>query len=151
MYNSTVRKNTWHFSAGAGTHTQLGRQAHQIFGEAGIYPVTLLVEDHNGCADTITKPIVVQPPEVFYVPDAFTPNHDGRNEMFGPVISTVKNYQLSIFNRWGEKIFETTDLTTGWNGSWKGEACKQDSYVWVMRFLNKDGLQTKTGRVLLLR
>jgi len=88
----------------------------------------------------------------FYVPNVFTPNADDRNDVFLPVIRGIKSYELSIFDRWGKKLFSSSDLLTGWNGSLAGEECKQDSYVWKITVSTKLGIEKRfTGQVSLLR
>jgi len=68
----------------------------------------------------------------FYIPNAFTPNGDGLNDAFGaiPKYDYVRRYHLSIFNRWGQQLFETTDINKGWDGSYQGTPCMLGAYVY---------------------
>ncbi len=104
---------------------------------------TLVVSRGRGCANK------------FYIPDAFTPNNDHRNDVFRPVIDgQLAQFRLTIFSRWGEKIFETTNATIGWRGDWKGQLMGTGSYVWVCTFQFEDSdqpVQTKRGLVTLVR
>jgi len=70
--------------------------------------------------------------EPFYLPNAFTPNGDGLNDEFKPVqrYDLVKRYHLYIYNRWGQFIFETSDINTGWDGTYKGKPAEQGAYVY---------------------
>lgn len=74
----------------------------------------------------------------FYTPTAFSPNDDGINDGFKPFINCkvvyVQNYKLSIFNRFGNRIFTTTDINEEWNGTYKGEKCSEDVYAWVVEY-----------------
>ncbi|MBL7932091.1 MAG: gliding motility-associated C-terminal domain-containing protein, partial [Bacteroidia bacterium] len=122
------------------------------FPNAGRYPVALTVSDGNGCADTVIKTVEILPDFSFYIPNAFTPNDDGRNDFFYPVAKGVKFYEMLVFDRWGDEIFQTTDLSEGWNGYYKNEACKQDSYVWKIKLTTFGGEEKEyTGNVLLIR
>jgi gliding motility-associated-like protein len=87
-------------------------------------------------------------------PSAFTPNHDGKNETFRILnVPTLYNYDLSVYNRWGQKVFETRDYTKGWDGSLNGGPAADGVYVWFCRF-KKSGDETSTsmkGSVVLIR
>lgn len=91
------------------------------FRDTGLHIIRLLITDKNGCTDSLTKEIDVLPEIRFFMPNAFTPNGDGTNELFLPngFFFGLKNYTFSIWNRWGEKIFETNDINEGWNGRFK--------------------------------
>jgi gliding motility-associated-like protein len=92
--------------------------------------------------------------EYIYIPNAFTPNGDGFNDDFKPSINGYEpeNYKMYIFNRWGNQIFETSDLMDGWNGTYEESESPQDVYVWLILYddLNKQQ-KSKTGIVTLIR
>ncbi|MDD4209412.1 MAG: gliding motility-associated C-terminal domain-containing protein [Bacteroidales bacterium] len=104
-------------------NTESGSVARVSFTEVGDYYVTLYVEDPNGCFDSITKKIHVYEELTVYVPNAFTPNGDGINDIFKPeMLENVKEgYVFEIFDRWGQKIFATTDTEEGWDGKIGGK------------------------------
>jgi gliding motility-associated-like protein len=93
----------------------------------------------------------------FYIPNAFTPNGDGLNDVFGaiPRIDYVNQYRISIFNRWGQLLFESTDLHLGWDGTYQGEACSAGVYVYriVYNDFGMGAQETKVmeGTVVLVR
>ncbi|MFL5763373.1 MAG: PKD domain-containing protein [Bacteroidia bacterium] len=96
------------------------------------YFATLYVQNSYGCVDTTVKPIEIGPEFTFYIPNAFTPNGDGVNDYFyGQGIGIIK-YDLMIFDRWGNLIFEGNDLNKMWDGKANGgdEIAQQDVYVW---------------------
>ncbi|MDD4209578.1 MAG: gliding motility-associated C-terminal domain-containing protein [Bacteroidales bacterium] len=99
--------------------SESGNVARVSFTEVGDYYVTLYVEDPNGCFDSITKKIHVYEELTVYVPNAFTPNGDGINDIFKPeMLENVKEgYVFEIFDRWGQKVFATTDTEEGWDGT----------------------------------
>lgn len=73
-----------------------------------------------------------------YIPTAFSPNNDGNNDAFNLIPVNIIDYTLRIFNRWGELLFETTDLAKGWDGTYKGVSCQTDTYVYYATGLKKD-------------
>lgn len=84
------------------------------------YNVFLAVRNQYGCKDTISKPIDIGPNFTFYIPNAFTPNGDGVNDIFTGKGIGVKNFKMYIFDRWGEMVCYTEDIVKGWNGTIKG-------------------------------
>ncbi len=92
----------------------------------------LKVENQYGCRDSICKPFFIKYEVLLYAPNTFTPNDDDVNELFLPIVEglTVDEYQFMIFNRWGELIFSTSSQTEGWDGFFKGQKVKEDTYVW---------------------
>ncbi len=89
------------------------------FPEAGTYQVTLTAVSEAGCKGTYTNSVTVMPDYVIYVPSAFTPNNDGKNDVFIPKYSELSkdDYSMTIYDKWGGKVFETNDITEGWKGS----------------------------------
>jgi gliding motility-associated-like protein len=122
------------------------------FNEPGIYPIILQASNQWLCSDTLIKTIKVEADFNVYIPNTFTPNEDGNNEYFLPITRGVKLYELMIFNRWGKKLFETNDPTKGWDGTYQGQACKQEVYIWKLIVSANNGQQKQlTGEVLLVR
>ncbi|MDI1353433.1 MAG: gliding motility-associated C-terminal domain-containing protein [bacterium] len=142
---------TWFFDNNKGNKERTENTSH-LYPDAGQFPVVLVVRNKWGCTDTLMKVIIVEPDFAIYVPNAFTPNEDERNEVFMPVIRSAKNYNIKIYDRWGEQIFESSDLLKGWDGTYKGASCKQDVYNWKIVVSAANGEQRiLTGSVLLMR
>jgi gliding motility-associated-like protein len=92
-------------------------------------------------------------PETIFFPNSFTPNTDGINEAFKPWVSLpLTHYSLSIFNRYGQKVFETTIQQNGWNGYYKNSPQPLGAYMWqtIYQFGNKS-IKRQKGYVLLIR
>lgn len=122
------------------------------FETGGSFPVVLVASNQWGCSDTLVKTIRVEDDFVVYVPNAFTPNDDDHNEVFLPVIRGAKFFTFSVFDRWGEKIFETKTIGEGWNGKRGESPCKSDTYVWKLILSGQNGEQRETiGKVNLYR
>jgi len=115
--------------------------------DQGYYSV--IIETENGCtsADTVMMMNAAVP---VYVPNAFTPNGDGLNDTFKPVVDSelVRQYHLTIYNNWGQLIFETSDTGRGW----EGRDAMAGLYAWVISYSDRSGKFSKiTGSVALIR
>jgi gliding motility-associated-like protein len=103
---------------------------------------------------------IVSHPQL-WVPSAFSPNDDGHNDVFKPIGillfnntgDPIKDYSLDIYNRWGELIFQSFDMNTGWDGTFMGENCAQGDYLYKLNALGLDGVSSFNleGMVTLLR
>ena len=106
----------------------------------------------NSATSVSNVKCVIFGPEV-YAPNAFTPNNDGRNEEFKVYVPNLRNGELTIYDRWGELIFRTSDPNgTGWDGTFKGRAVQEGVYVYVISGSGVDGTGfTRSGTVTLIR
>ncbi|MCE2743326.1 MAG: gliding motility-associated C-terminal domain-containing protein [Fluviicola sp.] len=120
------------------------------------YPITLNVTSEYGCKDSIIKYISINPELIFFVPNSFTPDGDKYNNTFKPIFSSgysFENYSFLIFNRWGELIYEGSDINDSWDGTYLGRKCQDGVYVWKIEV--KESMSAvkhlQTGHVSLLR
>jgi gliding motility-associated-like protein len=106
--------------------------------------------DTNGCRNTDSIEVLIE--SSLYVPNSFTPNGDGVNDFFVIEAREVHDYQLYIFNRWGQLIFETEDTQDFWDGTFKGKAVQIDSYIWKIDYLdNQKARHEFIGHVNVIR
>ncbi|MDO9001103.1 MAG: gliding motility-associated C-terminal domain-containing protein [Bacteroidota bacterium] len=141
----------WYFVNNNG-YTSTSQNTNYMFQEAGSYPVAMIVQNKWGCIDTIVKTITIAEEQTLYVPNAFTPNGDGINDIFLPKGKGLVKYNLLVFDRWGEKVYETSDFSAGWDGAFKGIECKEDVYVWKITATFPQGkVKEYTGHVTLNR
>ncbi|MEI7595565.1 MAG: PKD domain-containing protein [Bacteroidota bacterium] len=124
--------------------------------EIGNYTTTLIVSTEHGCKDTISKNVFLREEFGFYIPNAFTPNNDGKNETWGPkgVGVDPDNFQMSIFNRWGELVYKTNDIEKQWDGRYAGSdnICQEGVYNWIINVKEKDGVVHKyVGHLTLIK
>ncbi len=128
----------WHWDFGdylTASDTARTQNATYTYSYVSAYPVQLIATNIYGCTDTVTRIINVTEEFTMYIPNAFTPNGDGINDMF-----TVKGggfvrdgFEMQIFDRWGELIFKSNDVDKGWDGTVKGVNAKNDVYVYKIR------------------
>lgn len=121
--------------------------------EQTIYTVT--VTDELGCTGEASVTIEIDEPvceEDVYLPNAFTPNGDGNNDVFYVRSNFVTDMELVIYDRWGEQVFRSTDINVGWDGTYKGVALGADAYAYYLRARCSDNDEiVKQGNVSLLR
>lgn len=124
------------------------------YSDGGLFTITQTVINEYGCTDTATGEVSVSG-SVFYAPNMFTPDGDGVNDYWLPIILGASKYSLKVFNRWGELIWSTEDTTQPWVGEAKtgGEYYAPDGmYIWEAKWMDQVGMpQVKKGYVFLTR
>jgi gliding motility-associated-like protein len=117
---------------------------------------TLLIEDENGCRNIASIPILIRQFECelpyIFIPNAFTPNNDGNNDEFFVRANSITKVYLAVYNRWGQRVFETRDLNQGWDGTFNGMPLEPDVFGYYLEIDCFNGLkQFKKGNVALIR
>ncbi|MFT4679454.1 MAG: gliding motility-associated-like protein [Litorivivens sp.] len=116
------------------------------------YDVELVVVHPAGCIDTALG--IIHAPPILYIPNSFTPNNDGVNDYFSVIGDQLLRFELNIFNRWGDLVFHSTDITQAWNGSCNGGEHFSPNGVYQyqvkVKGFNSDAIE-KNGTVTLLR
>ncbi len=138
----------WRFGDGA---ISAEVQPRHVYPDTGKYTVCLRVSTTYGCSDSICAPYEILPVPVFFAPSAFTPNGDGTNDRFKIVTTYAKQFQLEIFDRWGELIYSGNNVEEGWDGTFNGNPVQLDVYAWRVTLTNTL-LENKRydGRVMLV-
>jgi gliding motility-associated-like protein len=121
----------WFFGDGSAVDSVTHHPTH-IYSDEYITPymTTLIVKNSYGCSDTLSKLVEIHPNYVIYIPNAFTPNGDGLNDIFQPKGYFIEKIDIFIFDRWGEQIFHSNDFAKGWDGTIKGKLAENSVYVW---------------------
>ncbi|HRY33801.1 MAG TPA: PKD domain-containing protein [Bacteroidales bacterium] len=143
----------WFWNMGDGTQLSTQNPLYQ-YSDTGTYVVTLHVIDDNNCEDSVSELIIIYPESAFYIPNAFTPDGNGRNDHFGPqgVYVDPDDFLMVIFNRWGEEIFSTSNFFEPWDGKKDGEFCPIGVYNYFIRLKDVNGERhERKGTVLLLK
>jgi len=120
--------------------------------DPGLYYLTVI--DGNGC--TATDSINIKDsacPQYLYIPTAFTPNGDGRNDRFGAKYAgPASDFKLAVYDRWGRMVFETTNPNTGWDGTTGGIQQPSGTYAWICIYrLYQQPQRVQRGTVILIR
>ncbi len=133
----------WNF--GDQTYSSLKNPIHE-YQTFATHEVSLVVTNDLGCKDSITH--IIFPPIEVFVPSAFTPNSDGKNDTFEAIAIGVKAFEIVIYNRWGQVIYKSNDISQKWNAG----SITEGVYIYQLRAKGIDNtLITKSGTITLLR
>ena len=115
--DESVRAAQWEWTFDQYGSTILQNPTY-VFPDTGLMEVQLVITHIYGCVDTVIHYVDVEPKITYFLPNAFTPNEDGKNEFFrgGGFFRGIRNFDIKIMNRWGGIVFESTDPSKGWNG-----------------------------------
>ena len=146
---------SWQYDFGDGYTSELQTPIY-MYPTEGTYWVTQTVTDEHNCTDTAMREVTVLPAVNVYVPNAFTPNDDGMNDVWMPIISNCLvgegDYELLVYSRWGQLIFRSTNPNTGWDGQSNGKPVEMAVYTYRLSYKNLLGKEeVKTGTVTVVR
>lgn len=151
-------KYLWSFGDESVGSIEFSPSHSYVYQSYGQYLVTLIAYNDNGCVDSISKWIRAQEEEIFYIPNAFTPNGNGLNDVFKPIFTSgydEHNFYFAVYNRWGELIFETKDPELGWNGTSmkSGDLVGEGIYTYMVIFKSSINSERKQimGHVNLMK
>ena len=145
---------SWFWDMGDG-NTLSGKEVRYTYNEIGDYVVFLEVTDTNGCTDTISKIMQVYDKLQVFIPNTFTPNADNLNDMWKPFLLgyAQEGYMLSLYDRWGNRIFHTTNPNISWDGTINGKPAQNNTaYSYCLIVKDLAGKEHKyTGGVTVVR
>jgi gliding motility-associated-like protein len=159
VFNNTVDATSYFWDFGDGTTTMDFEPMHAYADIPSTYVVQLTAFNEIGCLDIAYRDLIYWQDLLMYVPNTFTPDGDAYNQDFLPIISEgykPETYQMQVFNRWGELVFESNDSKVGWDGTYGTNRvlkCQQGTYTWVIRLelLQNGESKVFTGHVNLLK
>jgi len=154
--DQSIGASAWIWSFGSDDSASVLQNPSYTFGDTGVYFVQLIVTNAYGCQDSITTPIIVQEDYALFIPNTFTPNGDGNNDLFFPQGIGVdpQHYTMIIFDRWGNLIYSTSSWPGGWDGTVQGSStlCQIDTYVYKITTMDQNGMRkVYIGHVNLMR
>lgn len=153
---STGGPQEWYWDFGYAGNSSTLQNPSYTYPDTGTYNVMLIVSAAGGaCPDTIWSEVVISPELLIWIPNAFTPNSNGQNDIFQPVFSDptyVTSYELLVFDRWGNLLMQSNDPYQGWDGKYKGNPVQVDTYVYRVRVKGIDGIEHRyIGHVNLIK
>lgn len=126
-----------------GSNNSTALNPSHYYNMVGTYNVHLVVTSEHGCADMVMVPVEITPDFALYIPNAFTPDENGKNDVFQPMGVGIDedNYRMDIFDRWGENIFTSNNFRKGWDGSVKGSSkpAPQGVYIYKLQVVDTQG------------
>jgi gliding motility-associated-like protein len=140
---------SWDFGDGG---LSAGFGASHSYADTGFYSVTLTAENSIGCTNVFSKIVQVEDAFKLFTPNAFSPNADNKNDEFSIKSRGVKEFSIMIFNRWGEILFQTSDITDSWDGTFDGKEVQEGIYYYSVygKDYKNEAFQEK-GNLMLLR
>lgn len=144
----------WDLSIGLQDSTSTLQHPYYTYTDTGQFDVTLIVNNIYSCADTIQKTILIGLDWVIYIPNAFTPNGDEINDSFPAKAYGIIDFEMLIFDRWGNLIYQTDDIRKPWDGKANhgNELAQSDVYVYVVKVTDFKMIKHKyRGIVTLVR
>lgn len=154
--DASIGADNWEYTTSDGGLYTTPDFEHEFPGD-GVYDVQLVVTNEFGCTDTLLISLEVTPDLSVFIPNTFTPDGDGLNEIFVPVVSgaLLDHYHFRIFNRWGETVFESTNPGEGWVGNHQGQGhyVPDGVYTWQLEVTSTESAdyQTIMGHVNIIR
>ncbi len=122
------------------------------YGHWGWYNITLVAFNEIGCTDTVTKPIYIKPEFYFYAPNSFTPNADRFNNQYEVSVIGSTEFLFQIFDRWGNLVYETTDIYFKWDGTYNGNTPMDAVFIYKAIVVDRELMPHEyTGHITLLR
>lgn len=138
--STNTNAQTWDFGHNGATSSDFSPSHSYPIDKPGFFTVWLFVSNEFSCTDSTTQEVVVSLNPIYYVPNTFTPDGDSFNNVFLPIFTTAVNlldYNLLIFNRWGQTLFESNDVSVGWDGSYGGKIVQDGVYIYQIKFNEK--------------
>jgi gliding motility-associated-like protein len=149
--NTSTNASFYSWNFGEGTTSSSANPINTYYLDSTYY-ITLIATDNKGCTDTITKSITIKEELYIYIPNAFTPDDDEHNCYFYGSFIGIKSLEISIFNRWGELIFEAADLNFEWDGKYGNTDVQSGAYSWRINYVTIKGQsETISGHVNVIR
>lgn len=140
----------WEFNNGYTTYDENPIQCFNSISQS--YDVTLVIENEFSCVDSSSQVITAIPKLTpIYVPNVFTPDGNGNNDLFQPFSYCIKELEFWIYDRWGKLIFHSEEIDHGWDGSYEGLPLKKDTYTWRLEYIYNEEIKNENGHVLLLK
>lgn len=148
---SSVNITEWNWTFGDGLVSTETNPVY-TYADTGVYVVNLHVSTDYGCIDATNDELLINPHLSFYVPNTFTPNGNELNDKFRGVGEGFTDYDMSVYNRWGQEIFYGKGLDAGWDGTYQGREAEVAVYVYRMEVTDWKGEKhIFRGRIQLLR
>jgi gliding motility-associated-like protein len=141
----------WDYGDG-NTETTSALITEHFYEQNGTYTVILTATDANGCSGTTSIQLTLQEPFSLIIPNIFTPNGDGQNDIFQPVVFGVKSFEVNIYDRWGTIVHTYSGANGKWDGTKNGTRCSDGVYFYTIELTTSTSEnQSHSGTITLLR
>jgi|GEM_PF-1625954 gliding motility-associated-like protein len=149
--NQTTLADQYLWNLGDSTVTTESDPVHQ-YNAPGTYLVELITTNDDGCKDTVTGEVIINPSFTLYVPNAFSPNNDGKNDVFLCQGTGIDKFKMKIFSRWGNHVCTLYNIDEPWDGTDDGKVAQEETYVYLIEVTDVlKQIHTVTGRVSIIK
>jgi gliding motility-associated-like protein len=143
---------TWDFGNGSIEPYDPGSNPSVNYDQPGTYPASLVIYNEGDCPDSAFVDVCILPPTPIFIPDVFSPNGDGNNDVLYVRGQGIIEMYFMLYDRWGEKVFETSDNSIGWNGEYRGKPMPSGVYVYYLSVTLNSGYREEIkGDITLVR
>ncbi|HEV7232526.1 MAG TPA: gliding motility-associated C-terminal domain-containing protein [Bacteroidia bacterium] len=157
FFDHSVNALTWDWDFGDGVHSAYPNPCYS-YKDSATYPVTLTINSGTNCVNTFGVPLAYFAYDItadVFIPTVFSPNGDGKNDQlrfYRKNSFCLQKFEIAIYDRWGEKVFETNNIDDFWDGSFKGEPVNSGAFVYSCKLVSNNGShQELKGSVSLIR
>ena len=127
--DQSINADYWLYSFGDADSSTDAYPTH-TYNSPGFYDVSQIVTTTFGCSDTTYRIIEVENVFTLYIPNAFTPNNDGKNDFFNPIGVGITGLKMTVFNRWGQPVFVSNSMEQAWDGTHNGNLVPEGVYYY---------------------
>lgn len=152
--DASIGSNFWAWDFGDHHTESLFNPPPHTYADTGTYTITLITSTQYGCIDTTYQNVIIEPDFAFYIPNAFSPNDDDINDTFIGKGIFIQDFDMKIFDRWGNLIFVSTDINKPWDGKANNgtDFAQMDVYIYLIKLTDIKMKHHKyTGKVTLVR
>ena len=132
FHDQSTGASQWYYTLGDGSTSTVSDPLH-LYQTIGLYQIMQAVVSPFGCRDTAFGEVFVNDVYTLYIPNSFTPDNDGKNDVFYVYGTGIVDYYMKIFNRWGQPVFESAAMNDGWNGVTNSMNAKEDVYFYLVQ------------------
>ena len=151
--NASINATSYEWLFGDGSVPSTEVSPDYVYKESGEYTVMLIAKNDSGCIDTMIYTFIkVDDESQLWIPNAFTPNGDGKNDFFDIPSTVIIQFEGHVFDRWGKLLYSWFDITKGWDGTYQNTVVEEGVYVYLIKAKGLDGVKyNKTGHLTLIR
>ncbi|MFT5723229.1 MAG: gliding motility-associated-like protein, partial [Bacteroidia bacterium] len=147
---SSANVVAWNWDFGDAANSIDENPSH-LYADAGTYIAQLFVSSAEGCLDTTSQTLIIKDEILLFIPNAISPNGDGLNDVFRVTGIGYTHIDIQIFNRWGERIYESDEFTE-WDATYRGEKVQMGAYIYIMNIVDNRGRKFhEVGEVQVIR
>lgn len=150
LTNTSTKATTYEWKYEGNTFATSTDATYDV-SDSGLYCFTLIAYNSEGCSDSVTHCGTKSIPDKIFLPNVFSPNGDNKNDVLKIIANNISLKKFVVYNRFGEEVFNTTDISKGWDGKFEGQNSEQGTYYFYIEYEAYKLKKTLKGDVILIR